>query len=210
MKTTIRLLAFLAFATWIAIMCGCGGGGTNPIDIEPPIVPPGDSDIVKTVDTPGAAMAVGVSGGYAYVVDQATAEGGYGLQIIDIDPPDSAYIVNHVDMPPGNGVDVAVSDGYAYVASGSGVQIIDIDPPDSAYILKTVGGGRDIAVSGGYAYVVDHDLQIIDIDPPDSAHVVKTVDTPGEFAEGVVVSNGYAFVVDHDFSGLTKSRLVFV
>ena len=31
MKTTIRALAFLAIGVWFVILCGCGGGGSNPI-----------------------------------------------------------------------------------------------------------------------------------------------------------------------------------
>jgi hypothetical protein len=155
----------------------------------------GEPHIVKTVETPGWAFGVVLSSGYAYVADDA-----YGLQIIDIDPIDSAYIVKTVDTPCA-AVAVAISGGYAYVADfDAHLLIIDTDPIDSASIVKTVntmGSARGVAVSDGYAYVADADsgLQIIDIDPVDLASIIKTVDTPGD-ALGVAVSCGYAYVTD--------------
>ena len=79
-----------------------------------------------------------------------------GLQIIDIDPPESANIYNSVGTP-GNVYGVTISGGYAYVADGpSGLQIIDIDPPEFAHIVGSVdtpGGAVEVAVWGSYGYV---------------------------------------------------------
>ena len=164
------------------------------------ILPTGtEPHIIKTVDTPGYADGVAISGGYAYVADH-----GAGLQIIDVKPAESACIVKTV--PTSFAVDVAISGGYAYVAdSDAGLRIIDVEPPESAYIVKTVDtpyDAFDVAVSGGYAYVADGlgGLRIIDVEPPESAYIVNTVDTP-EMAEGIAVSAGYAYVAD-GFGGL--------
>ena len=151
---------------------------------------------VNMVDTPGSALAVAVSGGYAYIADLN------GFCVIDIEPPSSAYIVKTV-YPPAGGHGVAISDGYAYVANGdTGLRIIDVEPPQSAHIVKTVdttGNAEGVAVSGGYAYMADGSagLQIIDIEPPGSAYIVKTVDTQ-DSALGVAVSGGYAYVADYE------------
>jgi hypothetical protein len=178
----------------------CGGGGLQILDISDPTNPV----LINQVDTPGTGRRVAESAGYACVADGAS-----GLQIIDVDPPESAHIVDSVDIP--GAVDVAVSEGYAYVVAGT-LEIVDIDPPESAYVVKSVDlvhtWMREVAVSGGYAYVgIDEDyetyeLAIIDVDPPEEAHVVKTVYTGGfNVAQGIAVSNGYAFVTDV-FAGL--------
>jgi len=155
--------------------------------------------IVKTVDTHDA-IDVYISGDYAYVADNQA-----GLQIIDIDPPEFAYIAKTVDTPY-QAWDVHVASGYAYVADlVDGLQIIDIDPLESAYILKAVhtpGYAEGVYVSGSYAYVADEfaGMQIIDIEPPEFADIVKTVNTPGH-ADHVHVSGGYAYI-GQEYGGL--------
>ena len=157
------------------------------------INPPESAHIVKIIDTLEEAAYVDVSGGYAYVVDYnhdsgPDSESNYGFQIIDIDPPESAYIVKTV-YTPGAASRVDVTGGYAYVADGAyGLQIFDIQPPGAAHIVKTVDLDQayNVQVSSGYAYVAIYDydsethlgLQIIDIDPLESAHIVNSVDIP--------------------------------
>jgi len=166
------------------------GNGLFILDISDPLKPVW----VNWVDTPDIAEEVTVSGGYAYVAD------GYsGLQIIDIDPPESAIIVKSVDTEYATGV--AVSGGYAYVsANWNGLQIIDIDPPESAFIVNEVDMPdftNGVAVSEGYAYVAANSsgLQIIDIDPPESAYIVNSFDTLAT-DQCVTVSGGYVYVAD--------------
>ena len=78
------------------------------IDITNPASP----QIVGSVDTPGYAYGVAVSGTYAYVADCDS-----GLQVIDITNPASPQIVGSVDTP-GSAYGVAVSGTHAYVADG--------------------------------------------------------------------------------------------
>jgi hypothetical protein len=76
---------------------------------------------VKSVDTPGYASGVYVSDGYAFVADMDS-----GLQIIDVEPPESAYIVKTVGTPD-SAYEVCVSDGYAYIADfDGGLRIIKL------------------------------------------------------------------------------------
>ncbi len=77
--------------------------------------------ILGSVDTPGRALGVAVSGGVAYVAD-----GFSGLQVIDVSDPGSPVILGSVDTPRfARGV--AVSGAVAYVAdAGSGLQVIDV------------------------------------------------------------------------------------
>ncbi|MDP6796866.1 MAG: hypothetical protein QGG33_03490, partial [Candidatus Krumholzibacteria bacterium] len=72
-----------------------------------------------SVDTPGTARSVAVSGNYAYVAD------GYsGLQIVDVSDPAAPLIIGSVDTPD-TAFGVAVAGNYAYVADRySGLQIV--------------------------------------------------------------------------------------
>ena len=54
----------------------------------------GDAYIVGSVDTPGTAVDVAISGNYAYVAD-----GYYGLQLVDITDPENPQIVIGADTP---------------------------------------------------------------------------------------------------------------
>jgi hypothetical protein len=142
---------------------------------------------------------IAVSGQYAYISQNAS------LQIIDIDPPESAHIINTVEIPETAG-SIVISGGYAYVTTMlKGLQIIDIDPPESAYIVNAVDTpdyANSVDVHNGYAYVADSQsgLQIIDIDPIESAHIVNAVDTSWN-AVDVAVSGGYAYLTV-DMAGL--------
>jgi hypothetical protein len=79
------------------------------------------------VNTPGYAVGVTVSGAYVYL-----AEGGSGLQVIDVTNPASPQIVGCVDTP-GNARSVAVSGTHAYVADeSSGLQILPTQCDDPA------------------------------------------------------------------------------
>ena len=68
--------------------------------------------IVGSVPTPGKAYELAISNGYAYVAD-----GTSDLQIIDIDPPESAGIIHSVDVPGDEIRFIAVAQGYAYTTA---------------------------------------------------------------------------------------------
>jgi hypothetical protein len=105
------------------------------------------------VETPDRALGVAVSGTHAYVAD-----GGSGLQVIDITNPESPRIVGSVDTP-GNAMGVAVSGTHAYVTDGNrGLQVIDITDPESPEIVGSVDTpdkARGVAASGSLACVAD-------------------------------------------------------
>ncbi len=162
------------------------------------VVPPASTYLVNSIDLAGEnTNTIAVSGGYAYAGDSIT-----GVQIIDIDPPESAYSINVFDTLS-NADGVALAEGYAYVADDYGLQIVDVDPLESAYIVKSVytpGGANGIAASSGYACLTipSGEIHLIDIDPPESAYIVNTVDTPGMASE-VAMSGDYAYVADNEY-----------
>ncbi len=77
--------------------------------------------ILGSVDVPGFANDVAVSGAVAYVADACG-----GLQVIDVSDPKNPAILGSVDTPSCAN-DVAISGAVAYVADGfSGLQVIDV------------------------------------------------------------------------------------
>ena len=160
------------------------------IDISNPESP----QIVGSVDTPGDALGVAISGTHAYVTDWRS-----GLQVIDITNPESPQIVGTVDTPS-IAYGVAISDTHAYIADGfSGLQVIDISNPESSQIVGSVDTpsfAYGVAISGTHAYVADGSgLQVIDITNPESPQIVGSVDTPSH-AGGVAISGTLACVAD--------------
>ena len=155
---------------------------------------------VNRVETDIPADRVTVSNGYAYVGNVWGGGSDPTLAIIDIDPPESAYLaqVLHVLDPVG---DIAVSGDYAYVTAAD-LMIFYINPHESAHLVKTVDfyGGGTVTAFGGYTYVqgVDADYQqelwILDVDPPEEAHVINTVSITAGGGYDLVLRNGYVYV----------------
>jgi len=137
-----------------------------------------------------------VSGIYAYIPNE---DG--DLMIINVEHPESPYLVNTVDLPVTDISGIVISSGYAYLTvADNGLYILDIDPPQTASVLKQVFcSALDVVVSNGYAYIAGYDsgFHIIDVDPIDSAYLVKTVNTLG-YAYQVSVSGNYAYVAEKE------------
>ena len=152
---------------------------------------------IGSVDTPGSAYRIAVSGTLAYVADVSS-----GLQVIDISNPASPTILGSVDTP-GNALGIAVSGTVAYVADdSSGLQLIDVSNPSSPAIIGSVdtpGQASGVAVSGTLAYVGDWEsgLQVIDVSNPAFPSILGSVDTPGQ-AWGVAVSGALAYLADYE------------
>jgi hypothetical protein len=151
---------------------------------------------IGSLDTPGAAGRVAISGTVAYVADW-----GPGLQVIDVSNPSFPMILGNVDTP-GSASAVTVSGTLAYVADdSSGLQIVDVSNPASPVILGSVdtpGLARGVTVSGTLAYVGDWEsgLQIIDVSNPASPAIVGSLDTSGQ-TWGIAVSGNLAYVADY-------------
>jgi len=184
-----RVVIFL-FAVAIQIVCRIGTAVGQCIDY-------GDYlHWVGSVDTPGVATSVAVSGSYAYVADVYM-----GLQVVNIATPGSPVIVRSVGPIP-EAVGVAASGNHVYVAEWDfGLHVVDITRlPEEAVIvgsIDTPGEASSIAVSGSYAYVAggSSGLQVVDISTPGAPVIVGNVDTPDE-AWRVTVSGSYAYVAD--------------
>jgi len=158
--------------------------GLRIIDIDPP----------ESACTVGSVVlstyAISLSGNLAYVISSN------GLCVINIELPESPYLVSSVDTP-GTCGGITLFEDYAYINNTTGIQIISIEPPESAYFASSIENVFHVDVlseSEDYMYVIGSGgvFQIIDIDPPESAYVLKTLDIEYD-ALGVVVTGDYAY-----------------
>ena len=166
-------------------MITAGTGSTDEVNVS----------LIYCYDTPGYGEGITVSGNYAYVAD-----GGYGLQIVDISTPSNPTFVGTCDTP-GWAHDITVAGNYAYVADDDkGLQVVDISTPSNPILIgtyDTLGTAYDIAVSNNYAYVTDYSkcLQVVDISTPSNPTLIGTYDTPS-FTWDVALSGNYAYVTN--------------
>jgi hypothetical protein len=112
--------------------------GLQVIDITNPLNP----QIVGSVNTPGRAVGVAVSGSYAYISDLAC-----GLQVIDVTNPASPQIIGSLDTPAG-AFDVIVFGTYALVSDGnSGLQILPAQCTGTSGVEDHVWDASGVVVS---------------------------------------------------------------
>jgi hypothetical protein len=159
---------------------------------------PADTQYVQRFDDIESS-GIFITHGIAYITkwDQ-------GLQIYDVDPLGSAYMINSIELPP-HPNNLFVDGEYAYVTAtwDGDFHIVDINPPESASLVKTVpiaGSCTYVDVEDGHAFVTNDEngLHIIDVDPPGAAAVVKTVPEAGS-AGGIQVEDGYAYIAADSF-----------
>jgi hypothetical protein len=108
---------------------------------------------------------------------------------------------------PGYANNVAISNGYAYVAAGAtGLQVVNVSDPNSPVIVAardTAGNANDVRVVGDLAYIADgtNGLVIVNVETPSNPMIVGSVNTSGE-AVDVWVSGNYAYIANGS-AGLT-------
>lgn len=142
---------------------------------------------INSVDTGGFIERIVYWNGYVYASD--TDEG--FLEIIDVNPPASASVVNSIPME--NLMSVCASGNYLYAAAQDFFYIIDITSPETASIIQTVDPSpyaNGVAVKNGYAFAGEAGkFTVIDVDPPSSASVVKTITVPGSLYDIKIYGN---------------------
>ena len=179
------------------VYLACSNGGFQVVQIAD--VSP---NLAGSVNTPGFAYDVFVSGDYAYVADGNVR----GLEILNITDPYTPTSAGFYNLA-GSTNDVFINGSYAYVVNLANFYVIDISDPSSptlvAFWIGTPPGDTlGVFVSGDYAYVADGSggLLVFDISDPSSPTLVGSYDTPN-YARDVVVSGDFAYVAD-DLSGL--------
>lgn len=138
--------------------------------------------------------AVELIGDYAYVADW------YNFPTIDVSTPANLRFSAFAPVA-GNHYDVAVSGGFAYVASdGAGLQVIDArapDSPDSVGEWDSPGRARGVAVSDTLVCLVDYDsgLHVLSVSNPASPAWLGSVPTPG-MSWKVAIAGSHAYAAD--------------
>lgn len=141
-----------------------------------------------------SALDVCLWGSAAYV------NSGDLIDIMDIHDITRPISVGSVDTP-GKCNDIAVMDGFAYVADDDrGLQVLDLTDPLKPTMMGSVdtpGKALAVAVAGHIAYVADDDggLQVMDISDPWRPAIKGSLNTRGK-ATDVAVSGGLACVSD--------------
>jgi len=145
------------------------------------------------------ADEIQVQNGYLYI-----ANGLQGMEIIDIDPIESAHIVKTVSTGE-QALDIGVSSNYACIVDEGGLEIVDISVPENASIVRSLDIDIDnVDLSTGYAFGISEDnrtIMAIDIDPPQSAYVVSSLSIGPRPPIKIQISEGYAYVI-HDLNTL--------
>jgi hypothetical protein len=153
---------------------------------------------VNKVDLPGS-NDVAVMGDYAYVTTSS-----HRLEVIDINPPDSASIVGGV-LGVAKGLYITIHDTLAYISDGyKGISVFDLNQPTAPVFLKSLFQTSEdaeqfrVSFAGDYAYIPygRGGLFIAEMYPLDNAHVVSAIGGSPATARDMVVADGYAYVAD--------------
>ena len=86
--------------------------------------------MLGSVDTPGTALGVAATSGYAYVADSAS-----GVQVVDARDLSAPVLVGSL-ATSGTPVDVAARNGLLYIADGMGLSIASLANPAQPVLLS--------------------------------------------------------------------------
>jgi len=102
---------------------------------------------------------------------------------------------------PGEAWDIAVSNGYAYVADrGAGLRIVDVSEPAAPFEVgnfDTPGDTYAVAIDGNYAYIADGNdyLRVVDVSDPPNPDEVGSYYLGGNVVD-IAISGPYAYVAN--------------
>lgn len=143
-----------------------------------------------------------VSGNFAFIIFSSGE-----LAVVDISDPSAPHEINIIETTSGLR-DIAIADGYAYLAvdrhgqNCSGLQILDLsDPtrpevvggdPHEYFEICDLQGPKSIAVSGSHAFLgAASALVVIDISDPTAPYEVARMATR---ADAIAIQRPYAYV----------------
>ncbi|MFQ6104441.1 MAG: FlgD immunoglobulin-like domain containing protein [Candidatus Glassbacteria bacterium] len=167
-------------------------GGVRMLDFSDPSRPV----ILGTLETPGYAMDVWVSGEYAFVAGWSD-----GLLVYSIQDPVAPELVGWYD-----GIDMAnsvtVSGNVAFATNGS-LHAVDITDPTAPVLLgihETDGWAMDVAIDDTLAYIADgaEGLEVVDVADPALAEPLGRARTFG-YTNAVARFGEYVLIADWDW-----------
>ncbi len=117
------------------------------------------------------AIAIAVSGGYAYVACRPAGQQPARMGVIDLGDPANPRVVGVLPITGGRWpTDIAVSGSIACLAmEDTALQIIDVADPTRPTVIAVVDGLigiRSVAMAGAHAYASGNDLSVIDLQDP--------------------------------------------
>ncbi len=200
--TALSFLRIPGFANGVAVQgdyayVAAGDRGLYVVDISDLEAP----FIAGSWDSSGNVNDVRVAGDYVYL---ASGRRFSGLLVVDVGNAADPQLVGFASAAEGQGTDLALADGLAFLAAGAaGLFIFDIsDPQDPVLLgsLDTPGNARGVDVSGDLVVVADDTsgVQVIDVSDPVSPLLVGSTHTRGgsSRAADVVVRERLAYVAD--------------
>ena len=166
-------------------------GGVKVLNATDPL------NVFEVADIPATGGPVYADGAYAY-----TNAGAMGIQLHDIDPPEEAHYIKHIQYTPPEYylfTDFVLQDGYGYVMDDYTLHVMDIDPPESGEFITQINLGTtgwDLDVWDHYIFSVrDVGIQAVDIANPTAPvdlGVFPTETMPMEIA----VIDGIAYIAE--------------
>jgi hypothetical protein len=129
-------------------------------------------DYLSRFATDGIALALKVSGNYAYIADHYN-----GLCIVDISNPKSPKQVGSYKTN-GKACNITIKDKFAFIADGeNGFVILDITNPIKPFIIghcPNIGYSISVTVNDTFAYIgaFNSPMKIINIANPSNPYVV--------------------------------------
>lgn len=190
-------LPLLLLAAFVAILIA-GLGPFDDLAASPTAAGHSNADrLALAGQHGGASAAVAVDGSYAYV--------GIGPRVVALDLSTPAQPRRLGATPPLPGIvrDIALSNGFAFVAGGdAGLRIVDIADPANPTVVGVYyapGSVESVAVSDTYAFIAVQNAGLRVVNVLDPAHPIEVSahDTPGA-ARGLALSGDFAFVADGD------------
>jgi len=151
---------------------------------------PANPTEMSTIDTPGSAVGIALSGNYAFVADDTG-----GLRVLDISNPAAPPEVGS-ETTSANVTDVAVQDNYAYISGEVALLILDVATPSTPVVVGSydlTGNSMAVAVQGNHAYLV-HDIHLLSFDVSDKTTPVYLDGGLVDGGNNVALSGDHAFV----------------
>lgn len=152
-----------------------------------------------SVDVGEHGVDVAVSGNYAYMAVEKSAQ---GLAVVDISDPDTASVLTHKDVnEKGNSVLISGTTLYMGVDSSTkGLAILDVSTPSSPVIRSTVnlgGNGNEMYLVGTTLYTTSSSsttsFRAYNVTSPTSPTLLGSFNV-GSQTRAVEVSGSYAYI----------------
>lgn len=153
----------------LALVAG-GEGGLFVFDVRTR-----EATLLASIDTPGFAENVVVSGSRAYVAD-----GFFGVAVIDLADPSRPVLENSLETP-GYAYSLEREGELIFLADATTFRIIDISVPGAPVLRGRVlarGAALDVASSNGRAFFADSQgVRIFDVSDPDAPQLLGSFDS---------------------------------